>query len=159
MQCPKCNKELENDSKYCVYCGANIQLSLKHNEERFKRIKLIFCLVLIVLIIPIANFSRELYLSKLVNDMFERGTFVDSNFTNDEIYRLLRDAQAQGITSQAQLSGFVRNRGFGSINQHFSFTDKGEIRVFIYNKSYNLIEFGLSLHFKPLGLIDKILYQ
>ncbi len=40
MYCPNCGKEIENNLRFCIYCGANIQESLSGHELRENRLNL-----------------------------------------------------------------------------------------------------------------------
>ena len=33
MICPNCNKEIKDDSKFCIFCGANVQSQSNARNE------------------------------------------------------------------------------------------------------------------------------
>lgn len=37
MNCPNCKKEINDDSKFCIFCGTNVQAAQPKTEENSNR--------------------------------------------------------------------------------------------------------------------------
>lgn len=56
MKCPKCNSEIEDGSKFCCHCGANIQAQTEKTiKNSFTSSKLLLIYAIVIFVCTVAN--------------------------------------------------------------------------------------------------------
>lgn len=144
MECPKCKKEIDCSAKFCNYCGCNILQVYLEEEKKGYRI-LFLLIVLVVLMFPFSKFLRLKYIDYRKTKMFESGYFLDSSFTNKQIFDIADIAEQKYFTSQLQLQDFLHDSGYGSVSHSFTLQNSGKVYIYVYNENLSLSEFSSAM--------------
>lgn len=51
MKCPKCSKEIANDSVFCEYCGVRVKIEEKGTRVRWRQLFLWFVSLIVVILL------------------------------------------------------------------------------------------------------------
>ena len=100
MICPKCKKQIDNDSQFCEHCGAKVK---KSKKGLWITLSVVVTLVLLTLIIAVGDCGAVMYYNSNSNYDDEYSQEYIGNVVDSVVYVLPQESfYMQTVSSQEQ---------------------------------------------------------
>lgn len=118
MLCPKCNKEISNDSQFCQYCGVRIETQNKDGKNKTSILGFTFGIIGLLIISIFIKVLHQRFISPKIHSTI-KSTVNKSEVKSAVFTRIFYLSSTEYLKMYCKDTGYIPNNFINSFSESF----------------------------------------